>query len=401
MRVVFAAVLFTACTREVLPPHVAPPVQAPGHVEPMPGSLLDDQRRLEIAHGVVVDLAGRRVVRDLVGEHDYVQNEASDGEIAYEQIHRYDVIDDDVRAYRIASGELLWTASQSCWSMVATNGGLFCDDSMGHILLLRRGNGHAHVVGRLGWNVSVLARAGGRVVAVGRDVARAATFDATTGAHIADLDLPARMRVASTEAGRVCGVAGPTAFCFDASPQILWTKTFAAPLVIRMADAYDMLVSTPNDSFALSLVDGREDAWVHGSMSSLVRSEHGRLLGFVTQPPGVAFVDLDGRERWSHDAFSYADTTIAVVWGELIIVSAYSSICAGASLAALDRASGMPRWIAPVQTLPIAHSAYSTDVELRLERGALIVRGRESMEDYLEIFEPATGHRELSVLGYR
>ena len=398
MRVVFAWAFVAACTGEVLPPQVGLPVQRPGRVEPARGSLQDDSRRIEIAHGVVVDVAGRRVVRDLVGEHDYVQNEAFDGEIAYEQIHRYDVLDDDVRAYRVASGELLWTASQTCWSMVATSAGLFCDDAMGHILLLRRGTGHMRLVGRLGWNVSVLARAGGRVVAVGRDLPRAAMFDATTGAHVADLDLPARMRVATTEGGRVCGVASAQALCFDTSAQILWTRTFSTPVAIRMADARDMLVSAGGDSFALSLVDGHEDASVHGAMSSLVRAENGRLLGFVREPPGAAFVDLDGRERWSHDTFMYANTASAVAWGELVVIAAYNAQSAGAELAAFERMTGVPRWMAPVQTLPLAHSAYSTDVELRLDHGVLVLRGRESMEDYLELFEPLTGHRWLSAL---
>jgi outer membrane protein assembly factor BamB len=400
MRVIFACA-FVACTGEVLPPHVAPPVQTPGRVEPVHGSLLDDQRRFEIAHGVVIDIAARRVVRDLVGEHDYVQSDATDGEIAYVQVHRYDTVVDEVRAYRIMNGDLLWTASQSCWSMVATSAGLFCDDATGHILVLRRATGHARVVGRLGWNVSVLARAGGRVVAVGRDVARAAMFDATTGAHVADLDLPARMRVATTEGNRVCGVAGSLALCFDASPQILWTRTLPTPIAIRTADARDMLVNAGNDSYALALLDGHEDASVHGAMASLVRAESGRLAGFMREPPNAAFIDAEGHERWSTDAFPYANSASALAFDGVVIVAAYNFASAGASLEAFDYATGASRWVASVQTLPIAYSAYSNDVELRLERGALVLRGRESMEDYLEIFDPVTGERELSALAYR
>jgi outer membrane protein assembly factor BamB len=401
MRVLFACALVAACTSEVLPPHLALPVQAPRHVESVNGSLLDDQRRFEIAHGVVVDVAARRVVRDLVTEHDFVQADATDGEIAYVQVHRYDWVDDDIRAYRIMNGDLLWTASQSCWSIVATSAGLFCDDAMGHILLLRRATGHAHVVGRLGWNVSVLARAGGRVVAVGRDVARAAMFDATTGAHVAALDLPARMRVATTENGHVCGVAGALALCFDSSAQILWTRTLPTPIAIRMADARDMLVQAGTDSIALSLVDGREDASVHGEMASLVRAESGRLVGFVRAPPTTAFVDIDGRERWATDAFPYANAASALAFDGVVIIAAYNFASAGAWLQAFDHATGAPRWVASVQTLPIAHSAYSNDVELRLEHGVLVLRGRESMQDYLELFDPATGRRELSALAYR
>ncbi|HEY2370501.1 MAG TPA: hypothetical protein VGH87_29090 [Polyangiaceae bacterium] len=350
---------------------------------------------------MVVDVGARRVVRDLVAEHDYVQNEAIDGDLAYVQVHRYDGVEDDVRAYRISSGDLLWTASQSCWSMVATSAGVFCDDAMGHVLLLRRGTGHARVVGRLGWNVSILARLGDRVVAVGRDVARAAIFDATTGAHMADLDLPARMRVASTEGGRVCGVAGSLALCFDASPQVLWSRTLPTPIAIRMADARDMLVTASGESIALSLTDGREDASVRGAMTSIVRAESGRLAGFMREPPNTAFVDLDGHVRWPTDAFPYANTASVTTYADLVIVAAYSTFTAGASLEAFDHSTGELRWVASVQTLPIAHSAYSTDVELRVELGALVLRGRESMEDYLELFDPLTGKRVLSVLAYR
>jgi len=168
-----------------------------------------------------------------------------------------------------------------------------------------------------------------------------------------------------------------------------------------MADARDMLVSTGGDSIALSLVDGHEDASVHGAMTSLVRAENGRLLGFLHEPPGATFVDASGTERWTHDAFAYANTASAVVWGELLVIVGYHSQTVGAELIAVERATGNGRWFADVQTLPLAHSAYSTDVELRLERGVIVLRGRESMEDYLELFDPATGARLVSVVGYR
>ena len=400
MRVLFACAL-VACTGDVLPPRATLPLQAPGHVDAARGSLIDRDHELEIAHGVIVDIGARRVVRDLVAEHDYVQNEAIDGDVAYVQVHRYDVVEDDIRAYRVSSGDLLWTAAQTCWSMVATSAGVFCDDAMGHVLVLRRRTGHARVVGRLGWNVSMLARIGDRVVAVGRDVARAATFDATTGAHVGDLDLPARMRVASTDAGRVCGVAGSIALCFDGSPQLLWTRAFPAPIAICMADARDMLVSAGGESIALSLVDGHEDASVRGAMTSIVRAESGRIAGFVREPPSTAFVDLDGRTRWPTDAFPYANAASVVTYRDLVIIAAYNAFSAGASLEAFDQATGEPRWVASVETLPIAHSAYSNDVELRIEQGALVLRGRESMEDYLELFDPRTGKRLLSALAYR
>jgi hypothetical protein len=400
MRVLFACV-FVACTGEVLPPHTALPVQAPGHVEPAHGSLIDSDLRLEIAHGVIVDIGGRRVVRDLVEEHDYVQNEVIAGDTAYVQVHRYDEIVDDLRAYRIATGDLAWTISQTCWSMVATSTGVFCDDGMGHILLVRRNTGHTHVVGHLGWSVSMLAHVGGRVVAIGRDVPRAAFFDATTGAHVADLDLPGRMRIAIAENDRACGVSGSTALCFDTSPHVLWSRTFSNALAMKMADARDMLVGAGSETIALSLLDGRQDASVQGTMTAIVRAESGRIAGFIREPPSTAFVDLDGRERWPTDAFPYANAASAVAYGDLVVIAAYNMFTAGASLEAFDRATGTPRWVANVQTLPIAHSAYSNDVELHLELGALVLRGRESMEDYLELFDPMTGKRLLSALAYR
>jgi len=402
MRVLIVACLVAACSASVSPPSVTLPVQAPGAIEAVHGSLIDRGRRHEIAHGVVVDIAARRVVRDLVAEHDFVQNDVVDGDLAYEQIHRYDEAhDDDVRAYRVSSGQLLWVAPQTCWSMVATSAGVFCDDAMGHVLLLRKGSGRARTVGRLGWNVSTLVRAGDRVVAVGRDVPRAAMFDAQTGAHVADLDLPARMRVGLAESGRVCGVADTLALCFDASPQILWTRSFPQRISVRMADARDMLVQTANESIALALLDGHMDAFVAGTMSTFVRAESGRLIGFVRQPPMTAFVDLDGRERWSTDAFPYANVATAIVTRDLVVIAAWNAFSAGASLEAFDHATGEARWVASVQTLPIAHSAYSNDVELRLEAGAIVMRGRESMQDYLEVFDPGSGARLLSTVRYR
>jgi hypothetical protein len=365
------------------------------------GSLVDAGHKLEIAHGVIVDVGARRVLRDLVGEHEYVQDEAMDGDVAYVQIHHYDASTDEVRAYRVSTGELSWSVPSTCWSMVAAPAGLFCSDAMGRVAVMRRSDGRASVVGRLGWSMAMLVRSGDRVVGIGGDVPRAAIFDARSGGHVADLDLPARMRVAIADAGRVCGVTGSEVLCFDGVPQILWTRTLPSPIAIRTADAHDVLVEAGGESIALALVDGRKDAAVQGAMASFVRSESGRLVGFVRAPPATAFVDLDGHERWAIDAFPYASTATALLAGDLVVVAAWNVSSAGASLEAFDHATGTRRWVASVQTLPITHSAYSNDVELRFELGALVLRGRESMQDYLELFEPHTGTRVLSVLGYR
>jgi hypothetical protein len=136
-------------------------------------------------------------------------------------------------------------------------------------------------------------------------------------------------------------------------------------------------------------------------MTSLVRTETGRLAGFIRAPPNTAFVDLDGRERWATDMFPSANAASAVAFEDHVIVVAYDSASAGAELHAFDRATGAPLWMGDLRTLAVAHSAYSNDVELRLEHGALVVRGRESMQDYLELFDPKGGERLLSVLAYR
>ncbi len=92
-------------------------------------SLLDDQRRLEIAHGVVVDVAARRVAARF-GRRARLraQSDATDGEIAYVQVHRYDADDDDIRAYRTGERRSSRSASQSSSMKPATSAGLSGDD---------------------------------------------------------------------------------------------------------------------------------------------------------------------------------------------------------------------------------------------------------------------------------
>lgn len=168
-----------------------------------------------------------------------------------------------------------------------------------------------------------------------------------------------------------------------------------------MSDARDMLVNAGTESLALSLTDGHVDASVAGAMASIVRAESGRVVGFVRSPPSTAFVDLDGRERWSTDAFPYANAASALAVGDLVVIAANHTFTAGASLAAFELSSGAMRWTGQVQTLAIAHNAYSSDVELRLDQGILVLRGTESMQDYLELFYSASGRRVLSAVAYR
>jgi len=75
-----------------------------------------------------------------------------------------------------------------------------------------------------------------------------------------------------------------------------------------------------------------------------------------------------------------------------VYVAHHSVIASGATLYALDLATGAQRWATKVQGLgPVSHSKYYNHVTLRLEAGLVVVGGDEAQGRYLEAFDPETG----------
>ena len=87
--------------------------------------------------------------------------------------------------------------------------------------------------------------------------------------------------------------------------------------------------------------------------------------------------------------------------GPNIALALYSPIATGTRLVALDATTGALAWTANVEHLPIGHSKYSNQVELRLTGAGLLLLGHESSQDYVQRFDPATGARAASVLRSR
>lgn len=382
----------------------------------------------EIAHGVVVDLASRRATRTLLVQEG-IWNEADDGAVAYEHV-RANGIDrstETVLAYDIASGAKLWERPVArCYLMIAAPAGAFCDRSATELSLLDRATGAERTLSTgMPYDMSAIQLVGSKVAVIAptsSSSSHVVFFDATTGAPAGALDVPL-VKVARVEGGILCGTSssGGTVWlaCFDGTPRIV--RSTSAPVVPEatyvMADSRDVLFTSSStagfgrmppatgssaESVVLSLDDGHVVARVPAYASCLVRDDRGRLGGLVRlDRRGAAFVGLDGRERWTTSAIAPGGAARAVLAGGLLVVATYDPVATGVALEAFDARSGAPRWKADVELLMISHFVYETEIDLSLARGAVLLRGRETMQDYLELFDPGTGRRLFATVRAR
>jgi outer membrane protein assembly factor BamB len=360
---------------------------------------------LEIAHGVVVDLRAHRAVRTLLTQDD-VWNVADDGTRAYVHI-RADQIKrkkEEVRAYDLTSGVELWSQYVGrCYAMAAGPAGAFCDsDVSGEVILLEAASGKPRSIpSPIRSQISSFESIGNKIVALSWSSSQAAFFEDSNGAAAGVLTVPTGFHVARVKDGTICGAGfdgkGGTVACFDSSPRIIWSKQLTIASGMLMADDHDALIQTgsaPPESLVVSLDDGHVVARVHALVSCLVRRADGTLDGFFRAGQAAAFVELDGRERWKGTGMvALADSARAVLVDETLVLATYGRITAGATIAAFDRRTGASLWTGALDLLPITHSAYSNEVQLRLFEGTAVMRGMESMQDYIALFEPKSGKR--------
>jgi hypothetical protein len=391
-----------------------------------PVAAIPPPRPWEIAHGVVVDLPSRREVRTLLAQ-DGIWNEADDGIVAYEHV-RANGIDrstERVVAYDIASGRKLWERPVArCYLMVAAPAGAFCDHGATELTLLDRATGAERALSTgVPNDVSAIQLVGSKVAVIAPTSSSSSHvifFDATTGAPAGALDVPLA-KVARAEGGMLCGtsVSGGTVgvACFDGSPHVVLSTSARLPdATYVMADSHDALFTrsssdgfglppaagSPAESVVLSLDDGRVVARVPTYASCLVRDDHGRLGGLLRlSRRGATFLGLDGGERWARSALAPGGDARAVLAGGLLVVASYDPSSDGVALEAFDARSGAPRWKADVELLMISHFAYETEIDLSAAYGAILLRGRETMQDYLELFDPGTGRRLLATVRAR
>lgn len=101
---------------------------------------------------------------------------------------------------------------------------------------------------------------------------------------------------------------------------------------------------------------------------------------------GAFYFDPDGPRgpvelAWSEAALAADATRLYVVQ--------FCSLTNGASIVAIDLASGAIGWTSWVRGLgPVIHSRYSNVVAARVVRGALVVFGDEAGGEYVEVFSP-------------
>jgi outer membrane protein assembly factor BamB len=416
--------VLAACSRDPTPARVAPPTtplaSAAAAPAASPGPVLDPlpaPADREIAHGVVVDLRARKEARTLLTDDD-VWNGVDDGTRAYvhlraDYLHRFK---EEVRAYDLATGRVVWARQVGrCYLMTAASAGVFCDsDQAGEITLFDRETGSARSLPvAIAPNISSIERVGTKIVVLSWSSTQAVFFDATTAAPAGTLTLPLGFTVARVLSDVVCGASfdqtAASVACFDATPRVSWSTRIAiADGEVRMADDHDLLITTrmwgsraPPESVVVALDGGKEIARASTFASCLVRGPNGRLEGLFRATKPVALLDLNGHERWTTTALAGEGSASTVLTDDALFVASYDHITTGAELVALDRATGATRWRGSIELLPISHSHYSNEVSLRLFSGAIVMRGLEEMQDYLELFDPGDGTRLYSTVRRR
>jgi PQQ-like domain len=85
------------------------------------------------------------------------------------------------------------------------------------------------------------------------------------------------------------------------------------------------------------------------------------------------------------------------VWvdSERLIAGSFNFMTTGAALSSFDVHTGAPIWTADVQDWPVAHSKYFNDIKVELRGSHVLLWGHESSNDYLQVFDLATGKREF------
>jgi len=105
--------------------------------------------------------------------------------------------------------------------------------------------------------------------------------------------------------------------------------------------------------------------------------------------------DLDivvSRRGTTLHAWTGTSETPMIVEGELLYYVAHREISSGATLVAVELATGKLRWRTPLRGLgPIGHSQYRNQVWLAVEADVLMVQSVESSGKYIELVDKQTG----------
>ncbi|MCY1054204.1 PQQ-binding-like beta-propeller repeat protein [Nannocystis sp. SCPEA4] len=108
---------------------------------------------------------------------------------------------------------------------------------------------------------------------------------------------------------------------------------------------------------------------------------------------GIVHLDPDGKLLWQAELGKHFVGSGAMVRaGELVYATHHSAISSGASVSAIDAATGQVRWTVALAGLgPVSHSQYLNETEIELDARGLVIYGNETQGAYTEVLDPATG----------
>jgi hypothetical protein len=189
----------------------------------------------------------------------------------------------------------------------------------------------------------------------------------------------------------------------------LWLVTRCAALVVSLCGARFSVAAPPESTIAGPPV-AKNLEWQGEPGWPLAVPHRKNALAVVGKDDNVVFgaareggkddraswvqrVRFHRQVVWQHNLPPefLAEADIAVD-KDTVFVAHYCVMSSGATIHALDLATGKARWSTPVKGLgPIDHSKYSNHVVLKLIRGYLVAFGNEAQGRYIEIFDPQSG----------
>ena len=418
-RLIVALVLAAGCTRAtsssdgtvVLPPPGPSASAAVSGATSAPARPPPPSADLAVIGGDLVDLVTVAPIHALTT--DLVFSSAVGEDVAYTWVRS--ASGNELRAYEIKNGVLRWAKPvATCWTIAATRHGAICGEDTGARFYAAR-TGDAKAAGAASAVASVVSL-GGRVLVLHRTNELDAFDDAGVLVGSAVVPVPpdgGYLRSALAPAGAfACGTrrsdASTDAFCVDATPRVVWRKTLPVPGgILRQADAGALVVAS--DTWAKVLAsevlrpsDGATLLHVTNVRLGAALTTGGALDGALASEPDVVLFDAKGVVKWTWHPTGFRDEALrAVRVGPNLALALYNPIATGTQLVVLDAATGTLAWTANVDQLMISHSKYSNQVELRTTSMGLLLLGHESMQDFAQRFDPATGVRAASVLRKR
>jgi outer membrane protein assembly factor BamB len=343
----------------------APAPTAPAATSLAPISVKAATHHLTVIHGELVDLGTMTSLRTLTT--DLVFSHAIVGSTAFLWVGG-----NELRAYDTKTGVQRWSRPSSASTIVA----------VGSRLLVA----HDKTVEAFDENGALLG-------------STTAPVPADRGYTHASL-----LVAGSLACGAQRSDAATAVFCVDSTPRVVWSKSVpVSGGLLRQADAGALVVTS--DSWAKSVSseilrpsDGT--TLLHSSVRLAAALTTGGVLdGALSGEPAVTLYDAKGAPKWTWTGPPFhRDALRAVRNGSNLVIALYSPIATGTQLVALDAASGSLTWQGNVDQLPIAHSKYSNEVELRDRGTSVVLVGRESSQDYAQTFDAATGKRLASIL---